>query len=88
MPPVPEVKLSEEQLRKVLSDEEVDALNGTTAGCKCSTLWQYCEEYQLNNKDTTTKDLKRKALKENFAVIRAAKSDRPKQAAQHTCNET
>ena len=83
MPPVPEVKLSEEQLRKVLSDEEVDALNGTTAGCKCSTLWQYCEEYHLNNKDTTTKDLKRKALKENFAVIRAAKLDRPKQAEQH-----
>ena len=88
MSTVPEVKLSEEQLRKILTDEEVDALNGTTAGCKRSTLWQYCEEYHLNNKVTNTRDLKRKDLKEKFTVIRAAKSDRPKQAAQHTCNET
>jgi hypothetical protein len=38
MPTVPEVKLSEEQLRKILTDEKVDVLNGTTAGRKCSTL--------------------------------------------------
>ena len=59
MPPVPEVKLSEEQLRKILTDEKVDALNGATAGRKCSTLLWYCEEYHLNNKVTNTKDFNR-----------------------------